>query len=143
MTQAEWEKRVAEAMRDAWTEICEDTGCHPLDILQLGRRRLLFVPNHWATFTAARLAAPERQGWMPIDTAPRNGERVDIWLEPYDAMESGNSHRRPNAYFHAGDWWFSGNGVAHDVAASHHWRVTHWMPLPTAPSTSGTSEGSK
>lgn len=78
-------------------------------------------------------------GWQSIDTAPKNGQRVDIWLEPHDAMESGNAHRRPNAYFHRDDWWFTGNGVAYDVSASHHWRVTHWMPQPDAPAL--TSEG--
>ncbi|TAX57155.1 DUF551 domain-containing protein [Rhizobium leguminosarum] len=74
----------------------------------------------------------ELGGWLPIDMAPTNGERVDIWLEPHDAFESGNAHRRANAYFQRGEWWFQGNR-GHDVSASYHWRVTHFMPLPSPP----------
>lgn len=47
---------VAAAMQDAWDEICDDTGCHPVDIQQLGRRRLRFSPNHWADLIALRLS---------------------------------------------------------------------------------------
>ena len=51
------EEMVAAAMREAWDEICSDTGCHPLDIEQLGRKQLQFTPNHWARFTAMYLTA--------------------------------------------------------------------------------------
>lgn len=51
------EEMVAAAMREAWDEICSDTGCHPLDIEQLGRKRLQFTANHWARFTAMYLTA--------------------------------------------------------------------------------------
>jgi len=78
-------------------------------------------------------------GWQTMETAPTNGERVDIWLEPHDAEESGNAHRRTNAYFARGDWWFRANDGSKDVAASYQWRVTHWMLPPTAPT--ATPEG--
>ncbi len=78
-------------------------------------------------------------GWHTMETAPTNGERVDIWLEPHDAEESGNAHRRTNAYFARGDWWFRANDGSKDVAASYHWRVTHWMLPPVAPA--ATPEG--
>lgn len=55
---------VTEAMQDCWNDICSDTDCHPLDIKQLGRRRLEFHVGHWARQTGARVAAalspPER-----------------------------------------------------------------------------------
>lgn len=47
---------VANAMQDAWNDICGDTGCHPLDIQREGRV-LRFSPNHWAALTAANLQA--------------------------------------------------------------------------------------
>lgn len=46
---------VGKAMEEAWDEICADTHCHPLDIEQLGRKRLTFSPGHWARLTAMRL----------------------------------------------------------------------------------------
>lgn len=62
------EKLVAWAMLEAWQDICSDTGCHPLDIEQVGRKRLEFSPQHWARFTAQNLMralstspAPEQQ----------------------------------------------------------------------------------
>jgi hypothetical protein len=39
------EQIVEAAMLDAWNDICADTGCHPLDIEQLGQRRLEFTPR--------------------------------------------------------------------------------------------------
>jgi hypothetical protein len=50
-------KIVSECMEDAWNEICADTDCHPLDIKQMGRRRLEFSPQHWARLTGMRVAA--------------------------------------------------------------------------------------
>lgn len=51
------EGMVATAMLDAWNDICSDTGCHPLDIAQLGRGKLAFSPQHWAKSTAMHLTA--------------------------------------------------------------------------------------
>jgi len=48
---------VDETMQATWDEICDDTNCHPLDIKQLGRRRLSFSPGHWASAIAGRLYA--------------------------------------------------------------------------------------
>lgn len=49
------DEMVNEAMLDAWNEICDDTGCHPQDIEQIGRKRLQFQPRHWSDLTAMRL----------------------------------------------------------------------------------------
>lgn len=50
------EKIIEEQMLDAWNEICSDTDCHPLDIEQLGRRKLGFHSDHWSRLTAERSA---------------------------------------------------------------------------------------
>ncbi len=47
---------VTEAMQDTWNDICADTDCHPIDIEQLGKRRLAFHVGHWARQTGARVA---------------------------------------------------------------------------------------
>ncbi len=47
---------VDEAMQDAWNDICDDTGSHPLD-LKHGRGTVLyFHPGHWARTIAMRLS---------------------------------------------------------------------------------------
>ncbi|MGN5375853.1 hypothetical protein [Sphingomonas hankookensis] len=47
---------VDEAMQDAWNDICDDTGSHPLD-LKHGRGTVLyFHPGHWARAIAMRLS---------------------------------------------------------------------------------------
>lgn len=60
--------QVAEAMQDAWNDICGDTGCHPLDITQGGKGKgveLTFDPNHWARFTAMFLRTALQPGHKP------------------------------------------------------------------------------
>lgn len=64
-------------------------------------------------------------GWQPIETAPKDGTRLDLWSE--------NGWRYPNA---AWDWVGDGMGW---TDAHHHGSIeeggpfTHWMPLPEPP----------
>jgi hypothetical protein len=104
-------------------------------IEKYGKRDVGLTWSHNA-LEAARASTtsdPEVRGWQPMDTAPTNGDRVDIWLEPHDAEESGNAHRRTDAYFKDGNWWFRANDGSRDVSASYHWKVTAWMPIPGGP----------
>lgn len=80
----------------------------------------------------ARAALPPSSGWQPIETAPRDGEPVDLWCQ-----EPGYSDKRL-----ADCWWddrwryFDEHGDAAPV--EEHWRPTHWMrPLPPPPSSEG------
>lgn len=80
------QKRVAEAMQDAWNDICSDTGCHPDDIERNfeGRKgHLGFSPKHWAAAVArhlfagyvkSKLTAP--LGWVVGDGG---GTRYRTW----------------------------------------------------------------
>lgn len=43
---------IENAMLTMWNEICADTGCHPLDIIQGKGRELEFHRGHWARMTA-------------------------------------------------------------------------------------------
>lgn len=51
-TEADIAAIIEEQMLDAWNTICSDTDCHPLDIKQVGRRRLEFHSGHWSRQTA-------------------------------------------------------------------------------------------
>lgn len=47
-------KMLGEVMQDAWGEICDDTGCHPLDIRREGKK-LFFDERHWVDLISMRL----------------------------------------------------------------------------------------
>ncbi len=70
-------KLVEEIMLDEWNDICSDTECHPLDIKQLGRRKLEFSPNHWTRSVGGALAASLAALSRPAHGGVENGPRVD------------------------------------------------------------------
>jgi hypothetical protein len=71
-------------------------------------------------------------GWLPIETAPKDGTRVDLWAAERERYEN---ERVP------GCWWLEDRWVHQatifddeqplDLATIH--RATHWRPLPPAP----------
>lgn len=67
-----------------------------------------------------RLAAMERP-WLPIDTAPRDGTRVELW---------GEGHRGWKGFYawHNGHKWLDD----HDEPVMGI-RLTHWRPEPDGP----------
>lgn len=71
--------------------------------------------------------------WRPIETAPKDGTEVDLWLAPLS--EDGyplTPCRLPNAHFHCGEWLFWGGDPEIGWLSVDH-RVTHWMPVPSPP----------
>jgi hypothetical protein len=71
-----------------------------------------------ATLSPAEPSPLTREGWQPIETAPRPCQPVLVWSAVYSApviAKSGN-----DGSFWEGDWEF-------EV------RATHWMPLPAPP----------
>jgi hypothetical protein len=51
---------VRDVMEQAWSEICSDTGYHPLDFEWRRDCKLYFEPRHWTDLVARMLA---RRGW--------------------------------------------------------------------------------
>ncbi len=70
----------------------------------------------------------ELGGWCPIDTAPKDGTRIDVWAK----FEKSGWRRQPDAYWNEkiGNWQL-GQYNAEDYMVTP--IVTHWMPLPSAP----------
>lgn len=70
--------------------------------------------------------------WLPIESAPKDGTKIDLWY-PHGIG------REPNSYWHSIQAW------GYDVPATdrHHpqemdfmtrgCEPTHWMPLPNPP----------
>jgi hypothetical protein len=74
--------------------------------------------------------------WRPIDSAPRDGTRVDLWV----VFETG-ARRATDTHFDTdlGEWWVSDHHHAgHYVPRP---RPTHWMPLPDPPPTPANETG--
>ena len=76
----------------------------------------------------------ERGGWLPIETAPKDGTRVDLWAD---------GGRQTNAFWERGEWLkhirfvFNRNRPSGDMSGAWRSRVvadpSHWMPLPSPP----------
>lgn len=84
--------------------------------------------------------------WQPIETAPKDGSEIDIWEYCHDPVwrpdpkDRGieNGIRYTNVRWEDRAWHqfqdYLGDWV--DVAgADNHYTVSHWMPIPQAPTT--------
>lgn len=69
--------------------------------------------------------------WQPIETAPKNGQIIDIWCRVPEIH--GESYDRiADCWYSAGRWWgYDENG--NDICRLKMNSVTHWMPLPEPP----------
>ena len=82
-----------------------------------------------STDAAARWAAqhscqsPELDPWEPIETAPKDGTEVDLWLVPH----SGRGRRI------IGAWWVSSGWRTGDGMLDSTLRLSHWMRAPQSP----------
>ena len=68
--------------------------------------------------------------WQPIETAPKDGTRVDLWAKQWRASDDVFIYHR-----FADCWWTAGNPnrTAGWVNINAAWCATHWMPLPSPP----------
>lgn len=64
--------------------------------------------------------------WQPIDTAPKDGTRVDV----FSPLGLG---RTTDAYYRDGVWWVDVFIDDYAEPNSISPEPTHWMPLPAAP----------
>lgn len=80
----------------------------------------------------AALEAARKDGWQPIETAPKDGTHVLLWFEWHDLPVVGD--------FRYGRWW-SVHSLGGNLPRPNgmDWeevmRPTHWMPLPLPPAT--------
>ena len=68
--------------------------------------------------------------WRPIETAPKDGTLVDLWLQGPRNQGS----RAADCWFYRGQWWqnFGGDGPSTPQIYTDD-QPTYWMPLPAAP----------
>jgi len=66
--------------------------------------------------------------WQPIETAPKDGSRVDVWL--HGNLPIG---RQANCYFIEGRWRFDYGDMVGLLLETGLIKASHWMPLPEPP----------
>jgi len=67
--------------------------------------------------------------WRPIETAPKDGTRVDLWVR---AQHNGMEFRQPDCGWNGDieDW--RSEQLPHPLSR-YHWTPLFWMPLPPPP----------
>ena len=102
--------------------------------------------ERWNTREAALTAAPAADGWMPIAEAPKDGTLFLCWVSAErwsqeDGEGSGRSADTSEVDF--GQWRHFETGGAFvnmmDQIGDMQ-DITHWMPLPAAPSAKGVAK---
>lgn len=84
--------------------------------------------------------------WQPIETAPKDGTKIDLWVvftSRADSLKS-SSRRETDCFWEAGRWMqevldgdYAGEHHEVEYVREGHWNdtiATHWMPIPTPPS---------
>jgi hypothetical protein len=82
-----------------------------------------------AASLAALAQAPVAQGWQPIETAPKDGTEVLLWLQPpYNSIEKAR-------WFDLWGNWQIGEFPedSDEYCGIGSALPTHWMPIPTPP----------
>lgn len=73
----------------------------------------------------AALEAAEREVWQPIETALRDGTKVDLWFAGSWNCRIADCEFRPGFGWHP-----EGRGIIYNEDPSI---ITHWCPLPSPP----------
>ena len=104
-------------------------GSAPLDGVWFGDRHpTLAGAFWWRPRVKAALSAPAAPGWMPMHSAPRDGNAILALLEGSDIAYPVRWLPADNKYDVAG--WYMTWDLAPIAACDG---PLHWMPLPAAP----------
>lgn len=80
--------------------------------------------------TLAALGGTPETGWQPIETAPKDGTRLDLWAKAWLPAFDRFEYRR-----FADCVWMRGgdNHKPYWLNLDKEWCATHWQPLPAPP----------
>jgi hypothetical protein len=95
--------------------------------------------GHGSAPQAAFQSGPE---WMPIETAPMEGQPVDLWITPPSGALTHGPCRLTDCWHSAGKWWRYDDVHGDDLCRSEVHNATHWMRLPLSPQAAFHSNGS-
>ena len=84
-------------------------------------------------------ATPEPVAWLPIETAPKDGTVIDVWVDgEFPGRRTDVSWRVPTV----SEWWVHGDDTIETLDPTWHDPFgplgkseppTHWQPLPAPP----------
>lgn len=94
-----------------------------------------------ATHPAGQSAGSGADGWLPIETAPKDGTRVDLWVVPHDAFANGNADRLEARWMERVGWVRIGGGYVSECGEPTHWRQRPGAPDEPAPDSTRTGQG--
>lgn len=123
---ASGETETRKALEAAWTDFLDanpDDLTSPEDLPD----HALMTFEQFARYALAALASEDMQGWRTMDSAPKDGTRIQLW------------HRSPaqhDGHPVYGSWREYQPGVKSwrtDTGAPI--KATHWQPAPPAPET--------
>lgn len=105
---------------EQWATMCHPTPQGYGDLTKAGQP----VP----VYLAEELIDVNVRGWMPIETAPKDGRRVLVWMNE-------ESLKRDQRQVQFARLWFYEDGTLGGGAEGFNgkWNITHWMPVPESP----------
>lgn len=80
-----------------------------------------------------RVAEMEGAGWQPIETAPRDGTKIDLWGINH-LHYAKKCERLVNTSWGPVTDWIGGERLDWKHGRGEGFEPTHWMPLPAPPS---------
>lgn len=88
------------------------------------------IPSRLMSWICARYAeARQASAWQTIESAPKDGTKVDLWAKTWAPAFDRFEYRR-----FADCWWWKGDSLGNSspqwMELSKDWRPTHWMPIP-------------
>lgn len=115
-----------------WCEVC--SAHHDIESSDGGRDAAIAAWNR--RDNAQSLAA--RDGWLPIETAPKDGTIYLCWVDAirYGESDDGSLYQADVSEVDFGQWRDFETGGAHfnmmgDIGDGQ--KITHWRPLPEPP----------
>ena len=74
--------------------------------------------------------------WQPIETVPRDGSAVDLWLRAY--LWTADGEKQVAVEFRVADacWndeWTNPDGNSLELDGFEPYEYSHWMPIPEPP----------
>jgi hypothetical protein len=82
------------------------------------------------TQPSAALASSPAQGWMTIDSAPKDRTPVIVW---WDDRTVGEARYIPEGDAHDYGWWWANTDPGDYFSERLSPEPSHWMPLPAPP----------
>lgn len=78
------------------------------------------------------------RGWQLIESAPRDGSLIDLWMRSYFWTADGDKQlsvqqRVPEAIWFNGQWTNSDGNPHGYLDGFTDYELSHWMPLPSPP----------